>query len=227
MIQTGMWMVLTVGVYALSRSLNRRWPSPWTLPVLTSTALLMLLVVASGAGLEGYAGAQRHITGWLGPATVSLAVPLYRYRALLLRHGWRVSAAIVFGTLVAMLSAIVLARLLGLSSALQAALSLKTATAPIAIALAPQLRATPAIVAGIVVAAALLGSMVGPVLMNRMEIRNPLARGLALGTICSGQGVAGAFAEAELSGAAASVAMGLAAVVVSLLAPPLGSWLAP
>ncbi|MEB3354339.1 MAG: LrgB family protein [Cyanobacteriota bacterium] len=164
-------LALTVLAYALSRWINARYPSPLTVPVLLSTPMVMLAITLAGSGLEGYRGASDAITWWLGPATVSLGVPLYRHRQVLRDHGVRVAAAPV--------------------------------------------------VAGIVVASALLGTILGLALLTRLGVRSPLGRGLALGTISSGQGVAQAFREGELTGAIASVAMALAAVAVALLALPL------
>jgi putative effector of murein hydrolase len=62
------------------------------------------------------------------------------------------------------------------------------------------------------------------------SISDPLARGLALGTIAHGQGTAQAVLEGELQGAAASIAMGLAAVFTSCIAPllvPFLRWAVP
>ena len=216
---------VTVAAYGLSRWIGRRHPSPLTVPVLLSTPLVMLAITLSGLGLEGYHEASSAITWWLGPATVALAVPLNRHRQVLIDHGARVGAAVLGGTLVAMLTGVGLARLLGLAVPLQGALGLKSATAPVAIALAAAVGADPPVVAGIVVASALLGTVVGPVLLSRLGIHSPLARGLAMGTISSGQGTAQALREGDLTGAAASVAMALAALAVALLAMPLGALL--
>lgn len=214
-------LAITVLAYGLSRWINLRRPSPLTVPVLLSTPMVMVAITLAGSGLEGYRGASDAITWWLGPATVSLGVPLYRHRQVLLDHGVRVAASVVGGTLVAMVTAVALARILGLEAPLQAALGLKSATAPVAIALAHQVGADAPVVAGIVVASALLGTILGPALLTRLGVHSPLGRGLALGTISSGQGVAQAFREGELTGAIASVAMALAAVAVALLALPL------
>jgi len=219
MLITALMLALTVAAYALSRWISVRWRSPLAAPVLLSTLIVIAVLRFTGAGLEAYQGAEQ-ASGWLlGPATVSLAVPLYRYRRILIENAVAVLAAIAGGTLVAMVSAVALARLLGLGPSLQAALGLKTATAPVAIALAPTLHASAAVVAGMVVASALFGTMAGPALLTRLGLRQALARGLALGTISSGQGVAQAFVEGKLCGAAASLAMALAALVVALFAP--------
>ena len=129
------------------------------------------------------------------------------------------AAGLIAGTTVAMAGGVLLARAFGLSAALQAAFSLKTATAPVAIADAPHVHADPTLVAGLVVVCALLGTMIGPKLLSLLRVRGEVARGTALGAIASGQGVAQSLTESDLTGAAASIAMVLAALVVTLLAP--------
>ena len=67
--------------------------------------------------------------------------------------------------------------------------------------------------------------MLGPWLLSAIGIKDPLARGLALGTVSHGQGTAQAVSEGELQGAAAGIATGLAAIFTSAVAPLLVPWL--
>jgi putative effector of murein hydrolase len=100
-------------------------------------------------------------------------------------------------------------------------ISIKSVTAPVAVELARMIQADPALTTAFVIVTGMIGVMLGPWLLDRVGVRSPLARGLALGTISHGQGTAQAALENELSGAIASVALGVAAVFGSLLAPRL------
>jgi putative effector of murein hydrolase len=82
---TGFSIVVTLGAYVLSRAVARRHPSPLTTPVFFSTVLTILVLSSSGVGVADYEPAQRIMVFLLGPATVSLAVPLYKSRRTLLR----------------------------------------------------------------------------------------------------------------------------------------------
>lgn len=213
---------ITVGAYVLSLEARRRRPGPFTTPVFFSTALIVLLFVILGLDFRDYRATSEVLTALLGPATVALALPLYRNRRILREHAAAVLLGIGAGTLATMAAAIVLARLCALGTAVTAALSIKSATVPIAIAIAPVIGADPALTAAFVIATGIAGTVLGPLVLDRVGVKNPLARGLALGTISHGQGTAQAALESELAGAVASVAMGLAAIFTSLLAP----WLA-
>jgi putative effector of murein hydrolase len=216
---TGFSIGVTLGAYAVSRLVGRRYPSPLTTPVFFSTALIILVLAPAGIGVSDYEPAKRIMTVLLGPATVALAVPLYKSRHALLQRTVPAVAGLVVGSLVTLSAAILLARALALPDVIRASISIKSVTAPIAIELAPIVHGSPPLTAAFVIATGMIGAMFGPWLMNIIGIRDPLARGLALGTISHGQGTAQAVSEGELQGAAAGIAMGLAAVFTSLVAP--------
>ena len=212
-------IAVTVGAYALSRAVARRYPSPFTTPVFFSTALTILVLSQSGVRLADYELAKPIMVFLLGPATVGLAVPLYKSRRTLLAHTLPALVGLVVGSLTTLSAAVTLARLLGLPSIIRASISIKSVTAPIAVELAPIVHGSPTLTVGFVIATGMIGAMLGPWLMNAIGIHDPLARGLALGTISHGQGAAQAVIEGELQGAAAGIAMGLAAVFTSMVAP--------
>lgn len=212
-------IALTCGAYGLSRLVGRRFPSPLTVPVFLSTPLVIFVLWITRIDLDGYAHAKSILGYFLGPATVALAVPLYRNRQVLVDHALPVVAGIVTGVAATMVGAIACAKALGLGRGVQAALSIKSVTAPVAIELAPKVHAQATVAAAFVIITGLVGSMIGPWLLTRFRVPYPIARGEALGTISHGQGTAQALVESELTGAAASIAMGVAAVATSLLAP--------
>jgi putative effector of murein hydrolase len=214
-------IVVTAGMYALSRRLSRRWPSPFTSPVFFTTAATVLVLTLSRVRFSDYAPAQKILTFLLGPATVALALPLYRNRRLLVANLLPALAGLVAGALGTLLTAVALTKALGFSHAIVKSISIKSVTAPVAVELARLIDADPTLTAAFVILTGMIGVMLGPWLLDRVGIRSPLARGLALGTISHGQGTAQAALESELSGAIASVALGVAAVLTSLIAPRL------
>ncbi len=216
---------LTVAAYAASLRARRRWPGPLTTPVFFSTALIVAVFALTGVDFQRYGPTRDLFSLFLGPATVALALPLYRQRRLIRAQALPVLLGIAGGTLVTMLSALVLARAFQLGHAVAAALAIKSATVAIAIGIAPVVGADPALVAAFVIATGICGTVLGPVLLDRMGVASPLARGVALGTISHGQGTAQAALESEATGAAASLAMGLSAILTALLAPWLTSLL--
>jgi putative effector of murein hydrolase len=209
---------VTVSAYALSRLVARHYPSAFTTPVFFSTILIIVALVSSGVQVADYEPAKQLMGCLLGPATVALAVPLYKNRRTLLSNSLPALAGLISGS-VATLSAAMIVAACPTPSASRSVSSRSRRRLPSE--LAPIIHGNPTLAAAFVIATGVIGAMLGPWLMTAAGIHHPLARGLALGTISHGQGTAQAVIEGELQGAAAGIAMGLAAVFTSIIAPVL------
>ncbi len=213
---------LTVALYALFWLVHRRRRTLATLPVVAVTVVLIVLLAATTADRLGDLDAFERGTapiGWLlGPSTVALAVPLARRRELLRQH-LRAIGAVAFGALLGVASAWGLARALRLSPAMVATLTPKSVTTPIAMPISERLGGIPTLTAAIVVVTGVLGAAFGPPLLDLMRVRDPVARGVALGTAAHGVGTSRAIGEGELQGASAGVAMVVAGIVTAIVAP--------
>ncbi len=220
---TGFGIALTAGAYSFSLLARKRYPSPLTTPVLFSTAIIIAVLLVTGISFDDYKPAKNIMTFLLGPATVALAIPLYKNRRTFFGNLVPAGAGVLAGSLGTMISAVFLARIFGFTPELVSSIAIKSTTVPIAVEVARIVHGSPTLTAVLVVITGMLGASFGPWLMDRLAITNPISRGLALGTISHGQGTAQAATESELSGAIAGVAMGLGAVCTSLAAP----WIVP
>ena len=214
-------IVLTVAAYAMSRYIGARVPTPFTTPVFFSTALIVGCLLMAGFSASDYDAAKYILTLLLGPATVALAVPLYKNASALKRDLLPAALGIVAGIVATVLCAVVLAQWLELPDELVRAGSVKSVTVAVAVQMSQAILADPALIAGLVIAAGMFGAMLGPWILNRGRVTDPLARGLAMGTIAHGQGAAQAALEGELQGAVAGVAMGVTAILSAALVPAL------
>lgn len=216
---TLLWIGVTVGAYGLSLEARKRWASPLTTPVLFSTAAIIAVLLTAHASLSQYDSAKQVITIFLGPATVVLAIPLFKNRQRLARQGVPVLAGLAAGSLSTMVVAALIARAYGFAPTLEASIALKSATTPIAIEIAKIVHGDPALAAVFAVSTGMLGAAFGPWFLDRMKVTDPIARGVAFGTISHGIGTAQAAAECEISGAIAGAAIGIAGIMTALLAP--------
>jgi predicted murein hydrolase (TIGR00659 family) len=213
------WLGVTIGAYRLSLEVRKRSASPLTTPIVVSTAVVIAALPATHATLQQYEPAKAIITMFLGPATVALAIPLFRNRGLLGKHAVPALAALAAGSLSTMVIAALMARAWGFAPELASSIAVKSATTPIAIEIAKIVHGDPALAAVFAVSTGMLGAAFGPWFLDRMRVTDPVARGVAFGTISHGIGTAQAAAESELSGAIAGAAIGLAGVMTALLAP--------
>jgi predicted murein hydrolase (TIGR00659 family) len=220
---TGFGIALTAGAYSLSLLTRKRYLSPLTTPVLFSTVIIIIVFSATGISFADYKLAKNIMTFLLGPATVALAVPLYKNRQTFFKNLVPAGAGLLAGSLGTMIAAGLVARIFRFTPELVSSIAIKSTTVPIAVEVAKIVHGNPTLTAVLVVITGMLGASFGPWLMDRLAITDPISRGLALGTVSHGQGTAQAATENELSGAIAGVAMGLSAVCTSLAAP----WIVP
>lgn len=212
-------ILLTVGAYLLCKALYLRHPHPLLNIVLLGAGLVIGTLLLLKIPYQAYVPGRQLMTALLGPATVGLAVPLYRHRSLLRRHAPAILAGVGLGCLVSMLVALLIALAFGLPREIVLSLLPKSVTIPFAVEIARIQGGSPGLASAFVVATGTLGSVFGAPLLNWVGIRNPVARGLAMGTSAHGQGTALAFQEGEREGAMAGLAMTLAGVTTAAIAP--------
>lgn len=203
-------LALTLGVWALASRL-RAVP-----PIVTASAALAVLVPAFG--LESvYARGTAPLVALLAPALVALALPLHRERLTLVRSLAPSLIGILAGAVTALGSAVLVGHLFGLSGAVIRALAPRTATSPVAAAIAATLGADPHLAAAAAAAGGVFGALFAPLALRLAG--NPGHAGLGLGLSANGVGTARAAALHPAAGASAAVAMALNALVTALLAP--------
>lgn len=203
--------------------------NPLANPVLIAVALVVTLLEISRTPYQTYFEGAQFVHFLLGPATVALALPLYRQLANLRRLVGPLLMALVAGSLTAIVSAVGTAALLGASHRTIASLAPKSATTPIAMAVANEIGGIPSLTAVLVISTGVFGAVCARGILNLLKVAEPEVRGFALGVASHGIGTARAFQVSEEMGAYAGLGMGLngvfTAFVVPILLPLLARWL--
>jgi predicted murein hydrolase (TIGR00659 family) len=220
------WLTATLAAYLIAdRIAEAAGRHPVVNPVAIAIALLGTLLKLTGTGYQTYFDGAQFVHFLLGPATVALAVPLYRNLELVKRNLLPMAAALVVGAVVAIVSALLVARTLGAPRTVLVSLAPKSVTAAVAMAVSETLGGVPPLTAALVVATGILGAIVVTPMMNALKIRDYAARGFAVGLASHGIGTARAFAVDPVAGVFSGIAMGLNAVVTPAIAPVLLPWL--
>lgn len=218
-------LTLTVCVFVLARWLYRiSGRRAWLNPVLVSVLVLVALLTLTGTPYQRYFEGAQFVHFLLGPATVALAVPLYRQCALLRRHPVALLVSLLAGSLTAVVSALLIARLAGASDQALISIAPKSVTTPVAMGISERLGGLPSLTAVLVILTGIVGAAWGPWLLERLRIRNPMAQGLAMGVASHGIGTARAVYMGEVAAAFSGLAMGLNGLATAILLPVLWGW---
>ena len=221
-------LVLTVAVFAAAAWLNQRLRAhPLANPVLLSVCVVMLVLAVTDTPYERYFEGAQFIHFLLGPATVALAVPMFRHLGRIRAAVLPIMAGIVSGSAAGLVLVGILAWIFAVDPSLMASLATRSVTAPVAMSIAPYTGAIPSLAAIMAVVAGMTGAAFGPALLDRLGVTDPMARGLAMGAASHGQGTARILQESEEAGATAGIAMGLTALIMASTMPLLAKVLLP
>jgi predicted murein hydrolase (TIGR00659 family) len=220
-------LTLTITCFVVARRVYRRAGSPALLnPVLWSILVLVAILTLTDTPYKVYFEGAQFVHFLLGTATVALAVPLYRQLRLLKRYPGALLAATVAGSLTAAFSAVALAKLGGLGVQTLASIAPKSVTTPVAMGIAEKLGGLPSLAAVLVILTGILGAAAGPWLLQRIGVRDPIAKGLSMGVTAHGIGTGRAVYMGEIEAAFAGLAIGLNGLLTALLLPLLWTLLA-
>jgi putative effector of murein hydrolase len=218
------WLPLTVLAYGAGVLLHRRYRKPLLHPTLLAMAALGSLLVATDGSYREYASVTHPLSALLAPAVVALAVPLHRERETLMRHAQSLAVGAVAGAASAMVIGVAAGQLLQLTPSWELALTSRSATSPISIALADELHGVAPLSAVLSILSGITGAVAGPAWLTLVRVRDPLARGLAHGVASHGIGASRMLDEDRLAGATATVGMALGGLVVALALPVVWHW---
>ena len=188
--------------------------NPLLIAILCVMAVLMILDVDYGTYNEG----GQYISYLLTPATVCLAVPLYRQISLLRKNLKAVIAGILSGVLASMVSVLILAKLFGLSHEEYVTLLPKSITTAIGMGVSEELGGIVTITVAVIIITGVMGNMIAEVICKAAKIEEPIAKGLALGTSAHAIGTAKAMEMGEVEGAMSSLAIAVAGLVTVVAA---------
>lgn len=213
-------LTITLIVFQAASWIYRRaGGNPLLNPVLLSMIALVAILTLTGTRYETYFEGAQFVHFLLGPATVALAIPLYRQFAEIRRSSIAIVISIIMGSLTSAASAVLLAWIMGASRDSIIALAPKSVTAPVAMAISRELGGLPSLTAVLVILTGITGAMLGPIVLNLVGVRDWQARGLAMGTASHGIGTARALQVNEVAGAFSGLAMGLNALATAILLP--------
>lgn len=188
-------------------------------PVLLSVIAIVMILKATDTNYDTYFEGAQFVHFLLGPATVALAVPLYRQFDRVRKSAVAILVSLLCGSITSALTAVSIAWFLGAQTVSIVSLAPKSVTAPVAMGISEYLGGLPSLTAVIVILTGIIGAMLGPMVLNWLKIRDWAARGLAIGTASHGIGTARALQVNEVAGAFSGLAMGLNAIATAILLP--------
>lgn len=211
-------LLLTFGSYLIGVKIQQKLKTPLANPLIIAAALSIALLLILDIPLENFKVGGQYITLFLGPATASLALSIYRQFPVLKQNLLPVIAGTAVGSAVSMSSVLLLCRLFRLEEMMAKSLLAKSVTTAIAIEITAQQGGVPSITVAAVVITGIMGAVLSPYLIKLLRVSDRVAAGLAIGTASHALGTTKALQIGDVEGAMSSIAIGVAGFITVIFA---------
>lgn len=219
--------ILSTPVFAILISLlafeagifiNKKTRLAFMNPLMLAMIFVMVLLVVLKIPLEDYKKGGDFISMFLTPATVILAVPLYKNINALKKDYVAIFAGVIAGCATAVFSVWALSKAFGLQKDIMVSMVPKSITTPLGIELSKQLQGIPSVTVAAIIITGIVGAIFAPVVMKIFRITDKTAKGIAIGTSSHALGTTKAVEIGETEGAMSGLAIGLAGLMTVIIA---------
>ena len=212
-------IVVSILTYSAGITIKNRFKSAVLNPLLFSAVIIITFLLVFGISYEEYNNSAKFLTYLLTPATVSLAVPLYRQFELLKKNPVTILLGLLSGVLASLLSVLVLCIIFDIEPDIYYTLLPKSVTTAIGMEVAKELGGKPTIAATVIVITGVLGNVTASGVLKLFKIKHPIAVGLAIGCSSHAVGTARAIEMGEIEGAMSGLAIAVSGIMTVILAP--------
>lgn len=216
-------VVLTLICYQIGLFVKKKVRFSIANPLLIAALLIICVLLALGIDYESYKKSVNVISFFLTPATVCLAIPLYRQLELLKKYPKAILGGIGAGVLTAMISIYLLSLVFGLTHAQYVTLLPKSITTAIGMGVSEKMGGIVTITVVSISITGIFGNVIAEAFLRLLKIEEPIAKGVAIGTASHALGTAKAMEIGEIEGAMSSLSIVvtgiLTVIAVSFFAP--------
>lgn len=212
-------VLISIIAYLIGDYIKNKFKFSMFNPLLIAIIILIAVLSIFKIDYDDYNKGGEIISFFLAPATVSLALPLYKKFELFKKNAIPILAGIICGAFTGIISVVTLSRLFNLSEELTISLIPKSITTPIGMALSDQLGGLSSITVVAIIITGILGSIIGPLLDRIFKINDKVAMGIAMGNASHAVGTARAMEIGQTEGAMSSLTVAIAGIVTVIIAP--------
>lgn len=218
-------LMLTAAFYSGGMAIYRRTRTALLHPVVLTFLAMIAFLSIFNIPYSTYREATQILDFGLGMSVVALGYLLYEQEQRMKGHVVEILTAVGVGSVVGVLSVVYIAKWLGADKLIQDSIAMKSVTVPIAVGISERIGGDLAISSVVVFVVGIFGAITGFGLLRLLKIKDPEAKGLAMGSAAHGIGTARSIEEGAVEGALSGLAMALMGAITALIAPLLSRFL--
>ena len=161
---------LTMAMYFAGVAIKNKTGNQIFNPILIAIVVIIVFMIATGMDYDTYNSSAQYITWFLTPATVSLAIPLYRQLERLKTNVKAILLGILSGVVASGVGILILALVFNLSHTEYVTLLPKSITSAIGMGVADELGGISAITVPVIIITGIFGSIVAEAVLKAANV---------------------------------------------------------
>ena len=200
-------VMISLASYGLGMWLRKKTGLSFMNPLLISIILVIAFLLLTGVSYQTYAEGANAISFLLTPATICLAVPLYKQFNLLKKNWKAVVAGVVSGVVSSLVCILLLALLFKFDHQTYVTFLPKSITTAIGMGVTEELGGYVSLAVVVIVITGVIGNVIAEWVLKLFKIEEPIAKGIAIGSSSHAVGTAKAMEIGQIEGAMSSLSI--------------------
>ena len=218
-------LILSIGAYCFGEWLKKKTKISWCNSLLIACVIVAVFLLATGLDYGVYKNSTRILTDLLTPATVCLAVPLYRQFRILKQNTLAILLGVAAGIGATFACVLAFSVFFALNHTQYVTMLPKSVTTAIGMALSEEMGGIVSVTVASILITGILGNLTAPLLLKLFRIRHPIAKGIAIGSSSHVIGTTRALEMGEVEGAMSGLATVVSGLLTAFLVPFMASLL--
>ena len=205
-------VAISLGTYFLGMWIQKKCKMAILNPLLISIIFTIAFLVVGHVDYDSYYEGAKYISYLLTPATICLAIPLYEQFEILKKNWKAVSIGIVSGVFTSLISVLGISFLFHFSHAEYVTFLPKSITTAIGMGVSDELGGYVSITVAAIIITGILGNICSDFILKCFHIKEPVAKGIAIGVSSHAVGTARAMEMGKIEGALSSLSIVVAGI---------------
>lgn len=206
-------ILISIGSYLLGKYLQKRFHIILFNPLLFSTVFTVIFLLVFKIDYNTYYEKADYLYYLLTPTTVCLAIPLYEHIKPLKANFSAIIIGISAGVLASLCSILIFSVMFHFSHEMYLTLLPKSITAAMGMSVSEELGGIPSLTVPIIIMTGITGNIIAEKVCKLLRIKEPIAKGIAIGSASHAMGTAKAMEMGEIEGAMSSLSIAVAGVL--------------
>lgn len=205
--------------FKIGKDIFNKFKLPILNPILVALVIILSIMKIFDIPTSYYNKGGDILGFFIAPATVCLAIPLYKELDSLKKHYKIILIGSLVGSITAIVSVLILGKLLGIQDVILLSFVPKSITTPIGIEISKLLGGIPAITVFAIMVTGITGNIFAPFMLKLFKIENAIAKGLGIGISSHAVGTSKAIEMGETEGAMSALSIVIAGIITIFIAP--------